>query len=75
MVCEKCNESGVYNEVAGKGFYYCRNCKIEIELQAVDTQKYVELDTSTDQFSWWDAEDEAKYKALTKGLRLDYFCF
>lgn len=33
MICTKCFTDGVYNEVLGKGFYYCRTCKCEIELQ------------------------------------------
>jgi hypothetical protein len=33
MICPKCNEAGVYNEVLGQGFYYCRTCKDEIQLQ------------------------------------------
>lgn len=34
MIC-KCGDTGVYNEVNFKGFYYCRTCKIEIELELV----------------------------------------
>lgn len=33
MICKKCGETGVYNEVRGKGFYYCRTCKDEIPLE------------------------------------------
>lgn len=32
MTCT-CGTSGVYNEVRGQGFYYCRSCKVEIELR------------------------------------------
>ena len=39
MTC-KCGETGVYNEVNFKSFYYCRSCKIEIELEVVDPWKY-----------------------------------
>lgn len=31
-ICTKCSHPGVYNEVMGKGFYYCRVCKEEIGL-------------------------------------------
>lgn len=34
MICPKCKESGVYNEIRGKGFYFCRQCKTEIELES-----------------------------------------
>lgn len=33
MVCQKCNESGVYNVVLGKGYFYCKKCKAEIDLE------------------------------------------
>lgn len=34
MVCNKCFNPGVKNEVLGKEFYYCRTCKDEIGLTA-----------------------------------------
>lgn len=32
MTC-KCGDTGIYNEVAGKGYYYCRSCRDEIVLE------------------------------------------
>jgi len=31
MICSKCNTKGIYNVVLNKEFYYCRNCKDEIQ--------------------------------------------
>ena len=31
MICSKCSNEGIYNEAMGKGFFYCRTCKTEIE--------------------------------------------
>lgn len=33
MICPKCQDKGHYNEVMGKGYYYCRTCKDEISLE------------------------------------------
>jgi len=46
MTCT-CGTTGVYNEVRGLGFYYCRDCKIEIELQ--DPPVYVEKQLSQEE--------------------------
>lgn len=40
MTCSKCKNSGIYNEILGKGFYYCRTCKEEIFLEE-DTKDIV----------------------------------
>lgn len=42
MVCKKCQNSGVYNEILGKGFYYCRTCKEEITLEDKEVTKDIE---------------------------------
>lgn len=42
MVCKKCNNDGVYNEILGKGFYYCRTCKEEIGLEKSERAEDIE---------------------------------
>lgn len=44
MIC-KCGEDGIYNEANGKGFYYCRTCKCEIELEEVKREEFVPVQT------------------------------
>jgi hypothetical protein len=34
MIC-KCGDSGVLCTVLGKNYYYCRTCRVELELEAV----------------------------------------
>lgn len=41
MICANCNNSGIYNEANGLGFYYCRTCKIEVNLES----PYISLET------------------------------
>lgn len=50
MICKKCSNTGVYNEVNFKGFYYCRTCKIEIELEEVVKQYYLNSEIIFDIF-------------------------
>lgn len=38
MICQKCQNTGFYNEVMGKGYYYCRTCKDEIQLEATEEE-------------------------------------
>jgi hypothetical protein len=33
MLCHKCKNEGVENSIFGQKFWYCRICKIEIELE------------------------------------------
>lgn len=33
MVCQKCNNEGVYVKGLNYQFFYCRTCKTEIELE------------------------------------------
>lgn len=57
MICNRCNQEGVRNQVLGKEFYYCRTCKDEIYLQPKQShpaENYelinLELDLWRDQF-------------------------
>ncbi len=43
MIC-KCGASGVLNQVLNEEFYYCRSCKIEIQLEIVDVNQILDWD-------------------------------
>jgi hypothetical protein len=50
MMCSKCHNDGVKNEIFGQTFYYCRTCKEEIQLEVVESvaseTKLLELPSS-----------------------------
>jgi hypothetical protein len=37
MICSKCKNDGVLVELMSVKYYYCRTCKDEIKLEAVET--------------------------------------
>lgn len=38
MISKKCNQTGIKNYANGKEFYFCRDCRIEITLEEVETK-------------------------------------
>lgn len=55
MTCG-CGVTGVYNEILGKGFYYCQECKKEITLEETPTN--TPLTPYLD--NYWDSAEAAK---------------
>jgi hypothetical protein len=43
MICRKCKNPGIRNEVLGKEFYYCRTCKEEITLEFKEEEMSQEM--------------------------------
>lgn len=58
MICKTCNQSGVYNEANNQGFYYCRACKIEIELEVATAEKEL---TDAEVYEYFDTSYKQTY--------------
>lgn len=43
MICTSCNNVGIYSELSGKSYYYCRTCKDEINLTLVKDERSLEF--------------------------------
>ena len=70
MTCG-CGSTGVLNTILGKDFYYCRECKIEIELETPKlTHNPKKKETQLDFFLGDGVDIRCKHQAIMNNLCL-----